>query len=411
MRGGTAFKVIAVVVVLLLTGGSAWAGETWQQFSVSRSDFTHARSEALRQLQTYSGHGLQAQAVKSFRTSIESVGEPPASSPADWPQAIGRYNKATHKLTAITVSLRSEMRRETSAARTKTGSALRRLAKSIIVARRYQVHTAAATVALANLRTAAKRAATPTEYSSVSHKTAVAAAALEKLAAPNENFVNSLLAATGSSQPSIVSRARSAVSSIDSRLGLLALFTARSGAYNSQAGQDLNEIASAPNAFQAAVDDYSLNALQDTVNADFNRTVPSKVIVVSTEKQDVTLYQNGQAIYNGVVTTGGPELPTYHGVYHIYEKISPFVFHSPFPITSPYYYSPSPVTYWMPFDGGQGLHDAPWRSNFGPGSNYEPTDLGGGRSILGTHGCVNLPFATAQFIWNWAPLGTTVVVI
>jgi hypothetical protein len=65
----------------------------------------------------------------------------------------------------------------------------------------------------------------------------------------------------------------------------------------------------------------------------------------------------------------------------------------------------------MPFDGGEGLHDASWRSNFGPGSDLAPTDLGNGNTILGTHGCVNLPLDAAQFIWNWAPIGTTVVVI
>jgi len=111
------------------------------------------------------------------------------------------------------------------------------------------------------------------------------------------------------------------------------------------------------------------------------------------------------------VTTGGPELPTDHGVFHIYFKASPFVFHSPWPPGSPFYYFPTPVQFWMPFDGGEGLHDASWRSDFGPGSNLAPTDLGTGRSIQGTHGCVNLPFDAAQFIWDWAPLGTTVVVI
>ena len=39
------------------------------------------------------------------------------------------------------------------------------------------------------------------------------------------------------------------------------------------------------------------------------------------------------------------------------------------------------VYYWMPFNGGIGLHDATWRSSFG-GDIYK-TD--------GSHGCVNLP--------------------
>ena len=41
----------------------------------------------------------------------------------------------------------------------------------------------------------------------------------------------------------------------------------------------------------------------------------------------------------------------------------------------------SPVSYWMPFNGGIGLHDANWRGSFG-GTIYKTN---------GSHGCVNLP--------------------
>lgn len=50
----------------------------------------------------------------------------------------------------------------------------------------------------------------------------------------------------------------------------------------------------------------------------------------------------------------------------------------------------SPVDFWMPFDGGIGLHDAYWRSTFG-GSIY----IGNG-----SHGCVNLPRVYAEKIYN-----------
>lgn len=50
----------------------------------------------------------------------------------------------------------------------------------------------------------------------------------------------------------------------------------------------------------------------------------------------------------------------------------------------------SPVSFWMPFDGGIGLHDASWRTTFG-GEIY----IGNG-----SHGCVNLPKATAEKIYN-----------
>ena len=48
------------------------------------------------------------------------------------------------------------------------------------------------------------------------------------------------------------------------------------------------------------------------------------------------------------------------------------------------------VKYWMPFNGGIGLHDASWRSKFG-GKIYKNS---------GSHGCVNLPRSAAETIYN-----------
>ena len=41
----------------------------------------------------------------------------------------------------------------------------------------------------------------------------------------------------------------------------------------------------------------------------------------------------------------------------------------------------SPVSFWMPFNGGIGFHDANWRSSFGGEIN----------KTGGSHGCINLP--------------------
>ena len=50
----------------------------------------------------------------------------------------------------------------------------------------------------------------------------------------------------------------------------------------------------------------------------------------------------------------------------------------------------TPVTYWMPYAGNVGMHDATWRSEFG-GEIYK-TD--------GSHGCVNLPWSKAKIIFE-----------
>ena len=60
----------------------------------------------------------------------------------------------------------------------------------------------------------------------------------------------------------------------------------------------------------------------------------------------------------------------------------------------------SPVSYWMPFNENEGLHDASWRGSFG-GTIYVNN---------GSHGCVNLPPAAAQQLFSIAYVGMPVVV-
>ena len=58
------------------------------------------------------------------------------------------------------------------------------------------------------------------------------------------------------------------------------------------------------------------------------------------------------------------------------------------------------VNYWMAFNGGIGIHDASWRSDFG-GDIY----MGNG-----SHGCVNVPYDIAETIYSLCDVGTTVSV-
>lgn len=60
----------------------------------------------------------------------------------------------------------------------------------------------------------------------------------------------------------------------------------------------------------------------------------------------------------------------------------------------------SPVSYWMPFSGNVGLHDATWRTNFG-GTLYKSG---------GSHGCVNLPVKVAQTIYENIPTDAAIIV-
>jgi hypothetical protein len=134
----------------------------------------------------------------------------------------------------------------------------------------------------------------------------------------------------------------------------------------------------------------------------------SQYIVVSISKQWLWAYQDGKQVFNTPVTTGRPELPTPTGYFSVQEKLYNVWFYSPWPPSSPYYYSPEHVNYAMLFAaGGYFLHDASWRYLFGPGSNV-PHKLPNGSTETGSHGCVNLPVPAAAWLINWVWVGTTV---
>lgn len=60
-----------------------------------------------------------------------------------------------------------------------------------------------------------------------------------------------------------------------------------------------------------------------------------------------------------------------------------------------------PVQYWMPFDGGIGLHDASWQT-FPLGSPLYTTQ--------GSHGCVHVSLDAIATIYDWAVVGTPLTV-
>ncbi|MDE5589959.1 MAG: L,D-transpeptidase/peptidoglycan binding protein [Acetatifactor sp.] len=57
------------------------------------------------------------------------------------------------------------------------------------------------------------------------------------------------------------------------------------------------------------------------------------------------------------------------------------------------------VNYWMPFYGNYGMHDATWRRDFG-GTIYQSH---------GSHGCINLPLASAEVIYDYVSTGFPVI--
>ena len=60
----------------------------------------------------------------------------------------------------------------------------------------------------------------------------------------------------------------------------------------------------------------------------------------------------------------------------------------------------TPVSFWMPFNGNVGMHDATWRKSFGA-AIYKRN---------GSHGCINLPYSAAKTIYETVSTGYPVLV-
>lgn len=116
-------------------------------------------------------------------------------------------------------------------------------------------------------------------------------------------------------------------------------------------------------------------------------------VEVSLSDQHLWFYKNGGLVTDGPVVTGnisnGTGTPS--GIYKLdYKERNAILKGQGYA---------SPVSFWMPFNGGIGIHDASWRSNFG-GSIY----ISGG-----SHGCVNAPYSLANTIFNNIDEGTPIV--
>lgn len=143
----------------------------------------------------------------------------------------------------------------------------------------------------------------------------------------------------------------------------------------------------------------------DAVYSEVNETTQTKVggrgtyVHVDLDAQMVYLYSGGICIYSSPCVSGkvSEKHWTSRGEYTIYSKEKNRTLHGR---NSDGSYYNSFVNYWMPFCGGQGLHDASWRSSFG-GDIY---------IWSGSHGCVNLPYSAAKKIYETVSVGTRVVV-
>ncbi|MDF2539604.1 MAG: ErfK/YbiS/YcfS/YnhG family protein [Herbinix sp.] len=117
-------------------------------------------------------------------------------------------------------------------------------------------------------------------------------------------------------------------------------------------------------------------------------------VEINISKQHLWFYKDGELITQGSVVTGNPNRgnATVLGTYMLNYK------HKDAPLIGEDY--EVVVTYWMPFFGNQGIHDAIWRRSFG-GEIYKRR---------GSHGCVNAPFHLAKAIYENIEAGIPIII-
>jgi LysM repeat protein len=111
-------------------------------------------------------------------------------------------------------------------------------------------------------------------------------------------------------------------------------------------------------------------------------------LIVDISESRVYAYENGRLVHTAMGSLGLPATPTVKGSFTVQRKYESQT------MSGPGYYLPG-VQWIMYFYAGYALHGAYWHNNWG-----QPM----------SHGCVNLPNEEALWFYEWAPVGTPVLV-
>ena len=124
-----------------------------------------------------------------------------------------------------------------------------------------------------------------------------------------------------------------------------------------------------------------------------NSDIGNTYVEVNMSAQHLWFYKNGSLVTEGDVVTGNVNnnCSTPSGIYKLKYKQRDATLKGDNYATQ--------VSFWMPFNGGIGIHDAWWRYAFG--GNIYMTN--------GSHGCVNAPYNLANTIFNNIEENTPIV--
>ena len=121
--------------------------------------------------------------------------------------------------------------------------------------------------------------------------------------------------------------------------------------------------------------------------------IGNSYVEINLTRQYLWFYKDGKLVTEGSIVsgTGSNSHATPAGTYKLDYKQANAV------LKGPGY--ACPVSYWMPFNGGIGIHDATWRGAFG-GSIYV---------YNGSHGCINTPLNMAKTIFGQIEEGMPII--
>lgn len=130
----------------------------------------------------------------------------------------------------------------------------------------------------------------------------------------------------------------------------------------------------------------------------YDVSIGDSYVEIDISRQHVWMYKNGKCIVDTDCVTGtAGNHDTPPGYFFLTDKVPGKTLRGSNDDGSKY---AAPVSYWLPFNGGIGLHDASWRATFG-GTIYITN---------GSHGCVNLPTSAAKTIYENIDMSTPIIV-
>lgn len=128
--------------------------------------------------------------------------------------------------------------------------------------------------------------------------------------------------------------------------------------------------------------------------------VGATYVEIDLTNQILYYVQNGQTVMTCNIISGNPNQgdATPAGAFYLYNKQKNRTLRGPKQANGEYEWE-SPVSYWMPFNGAIGMHDATWQWAFG-GDLYQ---------TRGSHGCINMVLGEAAQLYDMITIGTPVL--